>query len=195
MLLAAQRLVDKEEENGSDGEDELPALVDGSDLEDDSDGEDEVGDTRPTKKAAIAPDVAAAVKAATDERLAWMKKEWTVAEAADALVSLWKEPGFSHKSELSVKQIQLSLITTVSDAMMRKTGSHVEVARAYRDAYKRRFGDHLDAKRIDRLPGLSDEVRQKCKDICENGVSAEEEAPRWNLRHKMDTQVAEEHGT
>ena len=194
MLLAAQRLVDKEEENGSDGEDELPALVDGSDSEDDSDGEDEFGDTRPTKKAAIAPDVAAAVKAAIDERLAWMKKEWTVAEAADALVTLWKEPGFSHKSELGVKQIQLSLITTVSDAMMRKTGSHVEVARAYRDAYKRRFGDHLDAKRIDRLPGLSDEVRQKCKDICENGVSAEEEAPRWNLRHKMDTQVAEEHG-
>ena len=51
MLLAAQRLVDKEEENGSDGEDELPALVDGSDSEDDSDGEDEFGDTRPAKKA------------------------------------------------------------------------------------------------------------------------------------------------
>lgn len=196
-LLEAQRLVEEEEEDGAEDEDEPPELVDGSESEDSDDDDefgDEFGENRPTKRGAIAADVAAAVKAAADERLAWMKKEWTVAEAGDALVSLWTEPGFSHKSELAQKQIQLSLITAVSDAMMRKTGSHVQVARAYRDAFKRRFGDHLDAERIDRLPGLSDEVRAKCKDICENGVSAEEEAPRWNLRHKMDTQVAEEHG-
>ena len=106
-----------------------------------------MGSSRPTKKAAIAPDVAAAIKAAIDERLAWLNGEWTLAEAADALVSLWKEPGFSHKSELGVKQIQLSLITTVSDAMMRKTGSHVEVARAYRDVQSISFNNARHSER------------------------------------------------
>ena len=71
---------------------------------------------------------------------------------------------------------------------------HIEVAAAYRKAYAAKKGEHLSARRVERMLGLTDEVRSRCTRIVEEGVSAEEIAPRWNLRHKMDTLVAREHG-
>ena len=137
----------------------------------------------------VAEEVEAAVKAT----LPWLGVElWSLEFAADTTVQLWQ--GVSVKDSLEDKRLKLAVIARLGDAMMTRTGSHVTVAKYLRRAYRKAYGDHLDPERINQMPGLSEEVREKCMDIAARGVSAEEVKPRWNLRHRMDAKVAEEHG-
>lgn len=140
----------------------------------------------------VDPDVAEAVRRAVEEALPLFKREWTPEEAAELTVALWQ--GVSVKDAPEAKREKLAIIGELGNRLMKRLGSHVRVARLLRAAYRKRFGDHLDPKRFDHMAGLTDEVKAKCKEIAERGVTADEVAPRWNLRHRMDPKVAAEHG-
>ena len=140
----------------------------------------------------IIPEVAAEVEEYVRVKLDLLQRRWSLDDAAARTVELWEE--ISVKDEISIKRKKVAVVARLGDAMMKKAGSHVECARALRAAYRKRHGEHLSADRIDSIPGLSDEVRARCKAMAQEGVTAKELKPRWNLRHKMDPKVAAEHG-
>ena len=77
---------------------------------------------------------------------------------------------------------------------MVELGEHEVVASLFRGKSKARFGDHLSEERVDQVPGLTVEVRDMLKRITRNGCEVDEAAPRWDLRLKMDSKLAEEGG-
>ena len=150
------------------------------------------GDDRCGADAPIEPGVAAEIERAVSAELPYLQREWTSEEAAARVVELWQTVGV--KQDVAEKRVRLALIVRAGDELMRRHRSHVVVAKLVRSAYRDKYGDHLDPDRLDRMVGLSDEVRDKCKEISRQGVTAEEIKPRWNLRHRMDPKVAAEHG-
>ena len=74
-------------------------------------------------------------------------------------------------------------------------GEHeAAVIKCYRDEFVQRFGNHLDAKRIAEVPGLTDEIRLVVRQVCSHVVQIEEQSPRWDLRLKINAKLASEHG-
>lgn len=84
----------------------------------------------------------------------------------------------------------MAQIEYVTNELMRNCGTHEEVIRLYLQEFLRRFGNHLDSKRIDEVPGLTDEIRRVVKEVADHGVRVEEQGPRWDLQLKMNAKLA-----
>jgi len=110
----------------------------------------------------------------------------------EELVDLWVlfplEPS---DREVSLRIAQIEHVT---NALMASIGAHEKVIELYRNEFIRRFGNHMDAKRVESLPGLTKEVRDVIKRVAAHGVAVEESGPRWDLRLTMNAKLAEEHG-
>ena len=126
--------------------------------------------------------------------IAELKSEqaWSMEAAAEELVDLWAY--FPPQPERREAELRLALIEHVGNRMMMDCRSHEKVAEIYRRAFVARFGDHLCAERIKKVPGLSDEVRDVLVRVAQEGVAVPEIAPRWDLRLKMNADLAAEHG-
>ena len=117
---------------------------------------------------------------------------WSREAAVGELVELWvtflMEP-----SDLETT-LRIAQIEHVTNRLVKDVGRHEEVVRLYRCEFLRRFGDHLDASRIDEVPGLTGEVRDVLKSVADHGARVDEVGPRWDLRLNMNAKLAEEHG-
>ena len=60
-------------------------------------------------------------------------------------------------------------------------GAHEAVIERYRNEFIRRFGNHMDAERVQRLPGLTKEVRDVIKRVAEHGVCCRRESGRGGI--------------
>ena len=144
------------------------------------------------------PELEAKVKAAVQESKAKLRDDWTLETAADYLVELWTE--FPDDTSWEVKAPRLAMIEFVSNAMVIKAvesgGSHVDVVKVFNAAFRQHFGHHLSAERIEKVNGLTKEVRDMLISVATAGVGEHvtEQAPRSRLRLKMNSVVAEEHG-
>ncbi|MAV11925.1 MAG: hypothetical protein CL861_00440 [Cyanobium sp. MED843] len=123
-------------------------------------------------------------------------KPWSLAAAAEELVELWTM--FPFDADEAAVAVRIGLIEHISNRMMRDCGDHEAVASRYREAFVRKFGDHMDAERVARalegVPGVSDEVKAVLIKVARDGVDVEERAPRWDLRLRMNAELAAEHG-
>ena len=64
----------------------------------------------------------------------------------------------------------MAQIEFITNALMRDLGEHKAVIKCYRDEFVRRCGNHLDAKRVAEVPGLTDEIRLVVRQVCSHGV-------------------------
>jgi len=110
----------------------------------------------------------------------------------EELVDLWVL--FPLKPSDHDVSLRMAQIEHVTNRLMVSLGAHEAVIERYRNEFIRRFGNHMDAERVQRLPGLTKEVRDVIKRVAEHGVSVEEVGPRWDLRLTMNAKLAEEHG-
>ena len=191
--------------DSDDDDDAMPALAGESDSESDDDLDDELGDgsVSPTHQNravgtshAISADMKAAVQGAIEELKSaqfidksdcTFQLEVAVSELVDLSVLFPLKPT---DLEVSLRMAQIEFIT---NALMRDFGELEAVIKCYRDEFVRRFGSHLDAKRIAEVPGLTDEIRLVVRQVCSHGVQIEEQSPRWDLRLKTNAKLASEH--
>ena len=117
---------------------------------------------------------------------------WSREAAVEELVELWVT--FPMEPTDLETTLRIAQIEHVTNRPMKDIGRHEEVVRLYRCEFLRRFGDHLDASRIDKVPGLTDEVRSVLKSVADHGARVDEVGPRWDLRLNMNAKLAEEHG-
>ena len=117
---------------------------------------------------------------------------------AEQLVERWSE--FPVTKDLKVVATKLAAIELLSNTLVEMAvqtgGSHVDAVALYNKKFREKFGHHLCAERIEKLPGLSKEVRDMLISIATVGVGEFilEQGPRYDLRLKMDPQVADEFG-
>ena len=192
--------------DSDDDDNAMPALACESDSASEEDLDDElgVGSVSPTHQNrvvgtshAISADMKSAVQRAIEELKSaqFIGKSdcaFQLEVAVSELVDLWVLfPLKPTDLEVSLRMAQIEFIT---NALMRDFGEHEAVTKYYRDEFVRRFGNHLDAKKVAEVPGLTDEIRLVVRQVCSHGVQIEEQSPRWDLRLKMNAKLASEHG-
>ena len=141
---------------------------------------------------AILPEMKLAVDLEIQKLRSWHPAPLDVDDAVSELVDLWAY--FPYDLDDAGKALRIAQIEFVSNRLMAELGEHEAVAFKFREKFKARFGDHLSEARVDQVPGLTSEVRDMLKRIARNGCEVDEVAPRWDLRLKMDTKLAEEGG-
>ena len=192
--------------DSDDDDDVMPVLACESDSESEDDLDDALGrgsvsPTHQTRSVGTSHAISADMKAAVQRAIEELKSaqfidkpdcKFQLEVAVSELVDLWVLfPLKPTDLEVSLRMAQIEFLT---NALMRDSGEHEAVIKCYRDEFVRRFGNHLDAKRVSEVPGLTDEIRLVVRQVCSHGVKIEEQSPRWDLRLKMNAKLASEHG-